>query len=186
MAWNMDGVIDTDELNSILSLFPDDKTQADVELAVALDGNVIMGETTGKAGDNVLQLIGYHIKIQVNPNDENRLNLGSLWAIRNVDSASAALTSALKACMGQSKKTLDVELAVYKAGAIGGGGIGPRPYIRLILDGARLILQTFQMNKTSGITTEVLAFTYKALEVQTSPQLSSGLIGPVSSCQLKS
>jgi type VI protein secretion system component Hcp len=184
MAWSMDGVIDSDELASILKLLPDRETQADIQLAVSMDGNLIQGESVSARGENTLAVLGYHIKLQINTSDSGNLNLGSLWIIRTIDAASATLSSALKSGSGTSKKRFLVELDVYKAGGSAITGIGSAPVIRFVLENARLIFQSFQTNNSNGIPTEVLAFTYKSIEVNTAPQLSSGITGAVRTCIL--
>jgi type VI protein secretion system component Hcp len=182
MAWNDNGSVDSEELLSILSMFPSGETQMDIDLIVSIDGSNIQGENLRTWGENTLSAYGYYFKTQVLPG--NTLQGGVLWVARNLDVSSASLTSALKACTGSSKKTLSASLRVFKAGGTELIGIEAKPVIKFMLENARILLQSFITNNPTGLPTEVLAFAYSNITIETAPQLSSGNIGPVRTCQL--
>lgn len=184
MAWNDDGTIDADELLSIIKLFPSGSTQMDIELSVKLEGNAILGEGIGTSGENVLSAFGYHFKVQLIQKMDNVIAPMALWVARNLDAASASLTSALKACGGGSKKTLEVELRVFRAGGVNVVGLIPRPLVVFRLSQARLSFQSFVTNSPAGLPTEILAFQYKGIVIETTPQMASGIAGATRSCSL--
>jgi type VI protein secretion system component Hcp len=184
MAWSNDGIIDADELISVMKLMPEGETQMDIELTVKMDGNPILGEGVGTSGDNVLSAFGYHFKVMLNTHKERAVAPMALWVGRNLDAASASLTSALKTCGGNSDKSLEVELRVFRAGGSNILGAFPKPLIVFKLADARLSFQSFVTSSSSGLPTEFLAFLYRSIEIKTTPQMASGIAGATRSCVL--
>jgi type VI protein secretion system component Hcp len=182
MAWNSNPNVDAEELLSVLSMFPLGETQMDINLIVTIDGANIQGENLRTWGEDAISAYGYFFKTQVT--DANYVDAGSLWVARNLDVASASLTSALKACSGTSKKRMSACLRVFRAGGNDIIGIAPKPVIKFTLQDAQIVFQTFLTNNPTGLPTEVLAFAYKTITIETAPQLASGIIGAVRTCQL--
>jgi hypothetical protein len=182
MSWNNDGRLDPEETLAIIKMFPDVETQMDIELIVKFEGSSIQGENLRTWGENTLHALGYFFNVQTNR--ENSLDAGLFWVLRNIDVATASLTSALKACSGASKKRMSVRLRVFKAGGSDLVGIAARPSIEFILDESYIKVQSFLTSSPTGLPTEILGFEYKSITVETSPQLGSGIIGATRSCQL--
>jgi type VI protein secretion system component Hcp len=184
MSFDREEAIDPDELGAVLKLFPDGATQMDMELNVELDGSDIEGEGFGTSGDKTLAISGYFWKAQMFGDDGYKVIPGSLWISRNLDVASASLTSALKACSGNAKKRMCVELKVFRAGGTNLVGIVAKPVICFKLSNARIAFQAFLTNSPTGLPTEVLAFSFETIQIETAPQMASGIIGAVRVCQL--
>jgi type VI protein secretion system component Hcp len=182
MAWNDDVTVDPEELQSILSMFPQGETQMDMDLTVTIDGTNIRGENLSTWGEDTISAYGYYFKAQLN--HAKAAFPGTFCVARNLDVASASLTSAFKACSGTSKKTMSVCLRVFRAGGNDIIGITPKPVIKFTLHDSYILLQAFLTNNPSGLPTEVLAFNYRSITIETAPQLASGLIGAVRTCQL--
>jgi hypothetical protein len=193
MAWNNDDNIDAEELGSIAKLVSPTTTPLDLVLSITMDGNAIQGEVPGKYGINTLGVLGYHFKFQRKQSD-NTMGCCPLWVGRDVDAASAAISSAMKACSGKSKKSLNVELRAFKAGGgertfrAPGDSLAlekQRPVLLIRLEEALIGIQAFQSNGFNGNPMEIIAFSYRGMVIETSPQLSSGITGATRTCDLR-
>jgi type VI protein secretion system component Hcp len=184
MAWNNDGRIDAEEFGTILKLMSATSGSMDLGLLVKIDGSFIQGEVKGKSGIDMLAVFGYYLRNQLSADSSGELIPGTFWIIRDLDAATASLSSAMKACSGKSKKKLEVELRAFKAGAITVEAGVFRPVICFKLEGAHIVFQAFITNSPSGIPSEVIAFNYRSITIETTPQLASGQMGATRTCEL--
>jgi hypothetical protein len=184
MAWNNDNNVDAEELQSIIKLVAPTSAPLDLTISIKLDGNAVQGEVPGKYGINNVNIFGYHLKFTRNLAD-NSMMATALWVGREVDAATAALSSTMKACCGKSKKSLSIELRAYRAGGGVIVGENQRPVLLLRLQEARIGLQSLLSNGPNGIPSEILAFTYRGLLLETSPQTDSGITGATRSCDMQ-
>jgi type VI protein secretion system component Hcp len=182
MAWNNDGRVDAEELGSILKLMPACSGSMDLGLLIKIDGSFIQAEIKGKSGSDMLPIFGYHYKSQISP-ESGALIPGSFWIIRDLDAATASLSSAMKACSGKSTKTMDVELRAFKAGGAKVAGEANRPVICFKLEGAFITMQVFLTHSPTGIPSEVVSFNYRSITIETTPQLESGQMGATRNCE---
>jgi hypothetical protein len=176
MAWNNDNDVDAEELQSIIRLVAPTSKPLDLTISIKLDGNAVQSEVPGKYGINNINLFGYHLKFTRHFSD-NSMKGTALWVGREVDAATAAISSTMKACCGTTKKSLSVELRAHRAGGGVIVGESERPVLLIRLQEARIGLQSILSNGPNGIPSEILAFTYRDLLFETSPQTDSGITG---------
>lgn len=194
MAWNNDNKVDAEELQSIIKLVAPTSTPLDLTISIKLDGNAVQGEVPGKYGINNINIFGYHFKFQRNPSSDV-MECYPLWVGREMDAASAAITSVMKACSGKSKKSLDVELRAFRAGGEQRTFRAPgdslalekqRPVLLIRLEEALIGIQAHQSNGFNGNPMEIIGFSYRAILIETSPQMSSGITGATRTCDIRS
>jgi type VI protein secretion system component Hcp len=184
MAWNTDGNIDAEEIGSVLKLMPTTSGSMDLELSIQIDGTFIQGESKSSHGNgDVLSVFGYYFKSQISLDLKRNLKPGPFWVVRDLDAATASLSSAMKALSGDTTKMMIVELRAFKAGGMKTAGEVSRPVLNFKLDQAIIAFQGFHTSSPSGIPSEVLGFNYRSITIETTPQLESGLMGATRNCQ---
>jgi hypothetical protein len=185
MAWNNEEWIDPEELGSLLKLMPTSSGLMDLELSIKIDGSFIQGESKSKhGGSDVLALFGYYFKSQLLHSTGN-LHCASFWIIRDVDAATASLTSAMVASSGKKNaKLMDVELRAFKSGGPKVLGEVVRPTLCFKMERTLIGFQAFHTNSPSGIPSEVVGFSFARMTIETTPQLESGLMGATRTCVL--
>jgi hypothetical protein len=174
MSFNGDGVLDAEEMASLIRMASNDGR--DIGMVVKNNGADIVPESLRSYFDGAarLDVMGYHFVWYSNLSDsKGKPNAGPLIVVRRSDAASASLMALLQ----QSSDSLLVVLSAFKASG-DKNSQDMLPTFEYEIREARLSHVGFQTDPTFG-PCEVLIFSARTFELRTAPQLQTGIRGAV-------
>lgn len=176
-AWSIDTLL------RVMDLAAPSRANSDMVMLLENGGSPVTGDCTRKFPDGKarLDIKGWswgQIVHAVGAAAEGTRNYTPLTVVRQADSATASLgslaqnrTNKLKAC-----------LSVYRAGG-DKAGADTLPMFEFEIDEAQIVGQYF-VSGTDDVLSEILVFSYRGIEIRSSPQKSTGARGAERTCQI--
>lgn len=182
MSFNNGGYLETDDALRMLDLLSQE-SGSDFYMSVESKGKKVAAESPTLFSDNmeVLEIGGYSYVAEVAsaPGSGKGVSRGlPLAVVRDCDAATASIASLL--CSQDSE--LIVNILVFKAG--GDNGRDRQPFFEIELTGGRVSQHAILTGGVPKRPCEIIVFSYRAVEIKTAPQLTSGIRGAVRAAKL--
>jgi len=184
MSFDHDGFLDPDEVLRLDEIACLSQNNMDLSLVVESGGAPVEGEITRQYHDGKphLNLLGYWIytkQVQQGSNQRYKAASTGLYVVRQADVATGSLYSLLNNGRVDVKATIQV----FRAGGQTRAS-DILPMLEIIASDARIASMVSYTSPRTQQACELLSFSFRALEIKSAQQQTSGQRGAVRTCSM--